>query len=158
MNKLRPVGMEDMKDLYEWNNHPLSRKNSFRSDPITWEEHERWFKERMADALTTIYIYYSGRKKIGSVRFEEKQKGVRISVMLNPDFIGNRLGAELIRLGTELFMQEKKPKQPVIAEVKLDNLPSKKAFLRAGFKEDHIDKDYIAYIYGKKARADEKTC
>jgi UDP-2,4-diacetamido-2,4,6-trideoxy-beta-L-altropyranose hydrolase len=147
MHTLRPVEMGDIKELFEWNNHPLSRKNSFRMHPISWEEHEKWFAERLADTLTTIYILCSDREKLGSVRFEEKEDGVRISIMLNPDYIGKRLGSELIRLGTEKYIREKKPVQPIIAEVKGDNLPSKKAFLRADFKEDHT-----VYIYNKETK------
>lgn len=147
MHTLRPVEIRDIKDLFEWNNHPLSRKNSFRSDSITWEEHKRWFAERMADARTTIYILCSDRDKVGSVRFEEKKNGVRISAMLNPNYIGKRLGSELIRLGTEKYIREKKPAQPIIAEIKGDNLASKRAFLRAGFKED-----YTVYIYDKEVK------
>jgi RimJ/RimL family protein N-acetyltransferase len=137
--------MEDIKDLFNWINNPLSRKNSFRSAPITWQEHEKWFSERLIDTATTIYILCSDKKeKLGSVRFEEKEGGIRISVMLNPDYIGKKLGSELIRFGMERYIQEKEPSQPIIAEIKGDNLPSKKAFLKAGFKEDHS-----IYIYDR---------
>jgi len=142
--------MDDMKDLFKWNNNPLARRNSFRSEPITWKEHERWFNEKLADRFTTIYIFCSETDKIGSVRFEEKQNGVRISVMLNPDYIGKRLGAEFIRKGIDKYIKEKKPNQPIIAEVKGDNLPSKRAFLRAGFMEDHV-----VYIYNKGIKINE---
>ena len=145
MNALRLATTEDMKDLFEWINHPLSRKNSFRSAPITWDEHEKWFAERLADSLTTIYILCSDKKgKLGSVRFEGKQDSIRISVMLNPDFIGKKLGSELICHGIERYIQEKQPVQPILAEIKGDNRPSKKAFLRAGFKED-----YSVYKYDR---------
>ena len=145
MNALRLVTTEDVEDLFNWINHPLSRKNSFRSTPITWDEHKKWFAERLADSLTTIYILCSDKKeKLGSVRFEEKKDSIRISVMLNPDFIGKKLGSELIRHGMERYIQEKQPVQPVLAEIKGDNLPSKKAFLRAGFKED-----YSVYKYDR---------
>ena len=147
MHTLRSVEVGDIKDLFEWNNHPLSRKNSLRSEPIAWEEHKRWFAERLADTLTTIYILCSDKEKLGAVRFEEKENGVRISVMLNPDYIGKRLGTELIRLGTEQYVKEKKPGRPIFAEVKSDNLPSKKAFLKAGFQEK-----LTIYIYDKEVK------
>jgi UDP-2,4-diacetamido-2,4,6-trideoxy-beta-L-altropyranose hydrolase len=150
MHALRPVEMGDIKDLFEWNNHPLSRKNSLRSESITWEEHKRWFAERLADTLTTIYILCSDREKLGAVRFEEKENGVRISVVLNPDHIGKRLGSELIRRGTEKYMREKKPTHPIIAEIKGENLPSKRAFLGAGFKED-----YTVYIFDTEVKPAE---
>jgi RimJ/RimL family protein N-acetyltransferase len=141
---MRPAEIDDIKDLFTWNNHPLARKNSFRSEPIAWDEHKKWFNERMADAKTTIYILCTNDEKLGSVRFEEKRKGIRISVMLNPDYIGKRLGAELIRKGIEKYVKEKKPDQPIIAEVKGDNVSSKKAFLKAGFTEDYVVYKYLS--------------
>lgn len=150
MKTLRRAMMGDMRDIFEWNNHPLSRKNSFRSDPISWDEHKRWFAERLADDLTTIYILCSDDNKLGSARFEENQRSIRISVMLNPDHFGKRLGSELIRLATEKYMQEKRPDKKIIAEVKGENLPSKKAFLKAGFEEE-----YTVYVYGKGRGTDE---
>lgn len=150
MKTLRRAIMGDMKDIFEWNNHPLSRKNSFRSEPISWDEHKRWFAERLADDLTAIYILCSDDNKLGSARFEEKQNSILISVMLNPDYFGKRLGSELIRLATEKYMKEKKPDKNIVAEVKGDNLSSKRAFLRAGFKEE-----YTVYTYSKGTGADE---
>lgn len=150
MKTLRRATMGDMRDIFEWNNHPLSRKNSFRSGPISWDEHERWFAERLGDDLTTIYILCSDDKKLGSARFEEKQSSIRISIMLNPDYFGKRLGSELIRLATEKYIHEKRPEKQIIAEVKGDNLPSKKSFLRAGFEEE-----YTVYVYGKGTGTDE---
>lgn len=132
---IRPVEGDDGADIFSWNNHPLSRRNSFRTEPITRDEHARWFAERLADPLTTIYILCKGQEKVGSVRFEEKEGAVRISVMLNPEYIGKRLGATLIRLGTERYVQEKRPKKPIVAEVKSENSASNKAFLKAGYSE-----------------------
>ncbi len=150
MKMVRRAVMDDIKDIFEWSNHPLSRKNSFRSEPIGWDEHRKWFAERLADHLTTIYILCSDENKLGSARFEEKKNGIRISVMLNPDYIGKRLGADLIRLATKRYIEEKNPGKHIIAEVKGDNMPSKKAFLRAGFKEA-----YTVYTYNRETGTDE---
>lgn len=69
--------------------------------------------------------------------------------MLNPDFLGKGLGSKVIILGTEIFIKEKKPAKPIIAEIKKDNIASVKAFQKAGFKENFttyvFDMDRILY-------------
>lgn len=150
MNVLRAIEREDINDLFEWRNHPLSRKNSFRPDPIPWEEHEKWFGERLADSRTTIYVLTSNQDKLGSVRFEESEEVIRISAMLNPCHMGKNVGSDLIERGTRKFIQENKPRKPIIAEIKADNRASHKAFSKAGFKEH-----YVVYIYDGKDESDE---
>lgn len=135
---LRTVEVEDITDLFEWRNNPEVRKNSFSSKPLSWEEHEKWFKAKAKDPGTTIYVAYNEGKKVGSIRFEEKGDAIKVSVMLNPDFFGKGFGAEVIRLGTNKFISEKRPAVPVIAEIKPDNIASRKAFQKAGFKERHV--------------------
>ena len=127
----------DIGDLFKWRNHPVIREYSFNKEPISRDQHERWFKEKSKDPNSQIYIACFKDDKIGIVRFDEKGDVIKVSVMLNPEFLGKGLGAEVIRLGTERFISEKKPCKPIIAEIKKDNIASIKAFQKAAFKESH---------------------
>lgn len=142
---LKDVREEDIDDLFKWRNHPDVRKNSFNTASILWDEHKKWFKAEIEDPNTTIYIACCNEQKIGSIRFEDRGEAIKVSVMLNPGFLGKGLGSEVIRLGTERFIKEKKPDKSVHAEIKKDNLASIKAFQKAGYKESHV-----AYIWEKK--------
>jgi len=139
---LRGVQANDMQDLFNWRNHPDIRKNFFNTKPISWDEHKRWFKEKIGDSKTTIYMAYCQAQKIGTVRFENKENAIKTSVLLSPDYIGKGLGAEIIRIGTDRFIKDKSPTKPIIAEIKKDNIQSIKAFQKAGFKES-----YVTYIF-----------
>ena len=92
--RLRHVKNEDINDLFKWRNHPDIRRNSFNTKPITWTEHENWFKKKSIDPNVKIYIAYYGINKIGSIRFEVKGDVIKINVMLNPDCLGKGFGAE----------------------------------------------------------------
>lgn len=127
----------DIGDLFKWRNHPVIRENSFNTEPISRDEHARWFKEKSKDPNSQIYIACFEDDKIGIVRFDENGDVIKVSVMLNPDFLGKGLSSEVIRLGTERFVSEKKPCKPVIAEIKKGNIASIKAFQKAAFKESH---------------------
>lgn len=81
---------------------------------------------------------YCRVNKIGSIRFESKENPIKTNVMLNLDYIGKGLGAEIIRIGTDRFIKEKSPAKPIIAEIKKENIKSTKAFQKAGFKESCV--------------------
>ena len=71
-------------------------------------EHEKWFKAKISDPNTTVYMACYKEQKIGSIRFEDRVSAIKVSVMLNPDFLGKGFGAKVIRLGTERFIKGKK--------------------------------------------------
>lgn len=136
--ELREFNSDDMEDLYKWRNHPIVRKNSFNTHIFSWDEHQKWFKQKRRSPNTTIYIFYSKSKKIGMIRFENEHKMISVSVMLNPKFIGQGLGVKLIRLGVKKFINKKKVKKGIVAEIKENNIAAQKAFQKSGFKINHL--------------------
>jgi RimJ/RimL family protein N-acetyltransferase len=135
---IRKLQSDDLYDLFEWRNHPEIRKSSFNSDPISIQEHEKWFKDKIQDQKTAIYIAFDKNNKIGTIRFEDKSEYIKVSVMLNPEYFGRGLGSSVIKLGTEKFIHEKNPVKVLMAEIKTDNMTSIKSFQKAGFEESHI--------------------
>ena len=136
--RIRNLEADDINDLFDWRNNPDVRKNSFNTNPISWDEHNKWFETMNKDLNTTNYIACWEGNKIGSIRFENKDIAIKVSVMLNPDFIGKGFGSKLIKVGTEKFINKKKINKPIIAEIKKDNIASIKVFQKAGFKESHV--------------------
>lgn len=139
---LRRLTERDSKDIWLWRNHPEVRKNFFNTEPVPWREHKKWFTSKIKDPETKIYIAMCGKHKIGVIRFEIENDVVRISINLNPDFLGKGLGSKVIRQGTEKFYKETKSKKPIIAEIKKDNIAIQKALDRAGysFREERGEK------------------
>lgn len=136
---------EDIYDLYHWRNHPKISHSSFNTKPIPWKKHEKWFKEKSKDSNVAIYIAYYGTIKIGTIRFEAERDFIRTNVMLSPEWQGKGFGTRVIQLGVKKFIRQKRTTKPLIAQIKIDNLASKKAFQKAGFRES-----YITYILNKK--------
>lgn len=132
----------DINDLFKWRNNPEIRKNFFDTAPVSRETHEKWFREKVNDIRSAIYMVYCRENKIGSVRFENKENAIKTSVLLSPDYIGKGLGAEIIRIGTDRFIKGNSPTKPIIAEIKKENVKSIKAFQKAGFKES-----YVTYVF-----------
>ena len=139
---LRKVEITDINDMFEWRNHPDIRKNFFNQEMVSRDEHEKWFMAKLNDPDITVYMAYHRKERIGSIRFESRDRVIKTSVMLNPDFLGKGLGPKVIKLGVERFIMEKNPDMQIIAEIKKDNVASIKAFEKAGFEEGSF-----AYIF-----------
>ena len=136
--KLRDVEDQDCQDIYDWRTHPLVCQNSFNSAAFSYADHEAWFQRKRQSPETTIYIAFCDDQKVGVVRFEDEKQSVNVSVMLNPQFIGQGLGGKLIELGVKRLKEQKQSQKPIIAEIKEDNFASIKAFEKAGFKKSHV--------------------
>lgn len=143
--ELREVNESDKVDLFRWRNHPDLMKYAFHPTPVSWEEHERWFAAKLNDPKTTLYIAYWEGQKIGTIRYDERDRGIFVSVTLGPDFLGKGFGSKLISSGTQQFLREKSPDKPILAEIRSDNIASIKAFQKAGFEEIHR-----TYIFREK--------
>jgi len=131
---LRDVTPEDCRDLWVWRNNPRVRKNSFNSQEVKFEEHQAWFQRVMGDKNVKIYIAeYDGGPKLGQIRFDQKDD-VLININLNPDFLGQGLGSQLIAASTALFLQQHSGIKTIKAMIIDENEVSKKAFQKAGYR------------------------
>jgi RimJ/RimL family protein N-acetyltransferase len=135
---IRKAGVEDALDILNWRNHPKIRENSFSSMSIKKVDHIEWFKEKIRNKNSYMYIYCNENDKIGVIRFDLKGKTAVVSIMLNPDFIGMGIGEVLIKEGTNFFLLDTKKQIVIKAEIKAANIASIKAFSNAGYKEERI--------------------
>ncbi len=136
---------DDSNYILNWRNDPAVRNNFFNSGHVSPEEHERWYKKRLHDPDTAIYIARVGNERIGVIRFEKHTGGVMVSANVAPHLIGKGFGSELIRLGTERYFAETKQESPVIAKIKAGNIASQKAFQKAGYKKKSSDNAKISF-------------
>lgn len=130
---VRRVTSSDAALLWAWRNDALVRQNSFSSEPIPWEDHQRWLADRLASERTVIYILEDADGPVAQVRYErraEAEAEVGISVAASARGRGyahvaltETLASACSALGVDR----------VVALVKADNVPSQRAFERAGF-------------------------
>ncbi|MFH1310754.1 MAG: bifunctional UDP-2,4-diacetamido-2,4,6-trideoxy-beta-L-altropyranose hydrolase/GNAT family N-acetyltransferase [Candidatus Omnitrophota bacterium] len=133
--EVRAANIRDCKDLYLWRNHPTARRWSFSTENIRYNDHKKWMQEIMKSEKIKIYILESpNNEKIGQVRFEEKSTTALISVNLNPEYYGKKLGSKVIQKATEKFFEEKLLISEVCAEMFEENVASVKAFQKAGYQ------------------------
>ena len=130
---LRSAGREDCRRLWEWRNELVTRESSFNTQYIPYEDHERWFSNKIQASDMRIFIILDAYgREVGYVRFNILAEQAEISVSVDSAQRGRGYGPAAIRLGSEQILAAGTVKH-VVAHVKSNNPASISAFRRAGF-------------------------
>jgi len=142
---IRFVEKEDEKDLLRWRNDPVTRMNSFNTDKILLKDHLAWFDKTIKNSDKNIFIGLNEKnEKIGMVRFDQEpaSKTVEINIVVAPEARGKGYGTELLIKSCEVYFNNYHYNH-IIAKIKKDNIPSIKAFTKAGFIQAESEGDYM---------------
>lgn len=123
----------DCKIFWDWANEPEARAASFRPEQISWEEHAKWFRSRLADPQAILYTGTEAGARVGEVRYQIQGKRATVSISLGAEFRGRGLGGKLMVLATEKMFQDSDV-DFIDAYVKPTNEPSLRLFEGAGFE------------------------
>ena len=131
--QIQLVKEEDCELLWKWVNDPETRNASFYSNPITWEQHCKWFAGKLNSSDCIIYLAIINKDKpLGQVRFDVKKNTAIISLSIAKEFRGMGIGSNIIQEAYVKFFTEKKI-QTIQALIKKENMSSINAFKKAGF-------------------------
>lgn len=130
----RPARPADCRRVFEWANDPETRQASFRSEPIPFAEHRRWYAESLSGDRRILRIAELEGTPVGLVRFDrdaEDSGTAEIGINIAPEHRGRRLAAPILAvarsdaaaLGFRLL----------VARIKSGNRRSVRAFERAQF-------------------------
>ncbi|MGB6385046.1 MAG: UDP-2,4-diacetamido-2,4,6-trideoxy-beta-L-altropyranose hydrolase, partial [Terriglobales bacterium] len=148
---LRLMSESDGRLLFEWADDPTARAASFHSAAISWEDHVRWFTERLQDSNSVIYIGENAAgKPVGLVRFKIHGDCAVLSVNVAPEFRGGGWGRELIAFSTRALVRASSVHR-IDAFVKPDNRASVRLFEVSGFRragmERVADQDALLFTW-----------
>ncbi len=149
--RLRLVREGDCRLLFEWAVDPVARVASFHSVAISWEDHARWFAERLQDPHSVIYIGENAAgEAVGLVRFQIKGDSAVLSVNVAPEFRGQGWGRELIAFSTRSLVRVRSVRR-IDALVKPGNQASVRLFETSGFRragsERVADQDALLFTW-----------
>lgn len=138
--ELRRVRPEDSRLLWEWANEPEVRAVSFWTAPITWEVHQKWFAEHVNSPNCLFYFATnSNNEPVGQIRYDISGATAVVSISLDKQMRRGGNGSALIRRGSEQCFADSSVNL-ICAFTKLENEPSVRAFLKAGFTDDGMIK------------------
>jgi UDP-2,4-diacetamido-2,4,6-trideoxy-beta-L-altropyranose hydrolase len=130
---LRKATINDLQLVFEWNNDPEVRRHSFYPEPILLEDHTIWYKAKLEDAASKIYIAEVVGKPAAQIRFDVKDDQAKISYLISKNYRGKGLGHTVLLKGITKLLAEDKSVNLVVGLVQKDNLASVRAFEKAGF-------------------------
>ena len=129
---LRPATAEDCRQVWRWRNDEQTRRASFDSAPIPLEAHERWFLDSLQSPNRKIYIVVAGDQPSGVARLDVNGGQATVSIHLAPECRGRGVGPRALdALGEVAFGPLGLAR--LVAEIKVDNAASLRAFIKAGF-------------------------
>lgn len=131
---LRPVTDEDAFRLYRWRRDPETvRWSGGRPHDIVWQEHADWLAVRIA--LPHLYIAEHADQPVGTLRLDRRDAGrwafietaaYEVSLVVDPSERGHGYATAILRAAPRL-------PEPLVGIVHQLNLPSRRAFERAGY-------------------------
>jgi RimJ/RimL family protein N-acetyltransferase len=148
---IRLVKENDIRFVYNLSNEPLVRENSYNSDKITFENHEKWFNNQLIKNKEVFYILEYDNKPYGQVRFTVKESFSIIGIAISSKNRGMGLATQSLILSTEKYFQ--KYNLPIYAYIKKTNMVSVNSFKKAGFvflKNETVEGvDSFVYVKNK---------
>lgn len=145
--RLRKARPADAEDIWELANDPAVRVQSFSTDPIAWQTHQRWFAARLGSPCCHYFLAVDADDNmVGQVRFDDATEMVVINVSVAGPWRSCGIGTALISSAVDRLFAQTRIRE-VHALIKCDNQPSIRAFEKAGF---HRAEDM--HIQGSAAR------
>lgn len=129
--KLVPATLKDSDFLLDLKNDRAVRKASFDQNKTSKTVHEAWFNKALRGHRQFIYILKETGMSVASGRLTIDGVFAEIHLAVPPIFRGCGYGPWLIKA---LIRRARSKGFIPIAQVKLENLASIKAFLRAGMR------------------------
>jgi RimJ/RimL family protein N-acetyltransferase len=145
--ELIPVTEEHCDLLFKWANDETVRKNAFNIRKISYEEHKKWFKNKIESPNTFIYICYINKEiPIGQIRIDIEDGIGIIDYSIDKEYRGQGYGTKLLEEIVKKLKNEDKGIIMLVGKVKMENIPSQRAFEKAGYRCDK-QKDFVEYYF-----------
>jgi RimJ/RimL family protein N-acetyltransferase len=120
---LRKARLADCERVYRWNFAPDVRAMSKSAANVSLADHTRWYANRIKSE-SPIWIITEEALPLGVVRIDDNG---RISIALDPLARGRGVGKRAIFSACQLWLA------PLLAEVLVSNVASRKCFEACGF-------------------------
>jgi RimJ/RimL family protein N-acetyltransferase len=149
----RKANENDMMLYFNWTNDASVRENSYQSEPISMDNHQNWFYNKIKEenCFMTVFENHIG-SPIGQVRIQKQDENTAvIGVSNDVNHRGKGYASKMIQIATAEFLK-KNPQICISAYIKIENKASEKAFEKAGYELDVVlEYDGIpSYHYIKK--------
>jgi UDP-2,4-diacetamido-2,4,6-trideoxy-beta-L-altropyranose hydrolase len=131
---IRKALAQDSKIYFDWANDPTTRKNSINKQSIKWEDHERWFSQKLLDKNTHLFLFSIRDNLFGQIRFDKIQDYWLISFSVDKNYRGEGLAEIMVHKGIAEFRKTLNGRFILKAQVWDQNVASSRIFKNLNFK------------------------
>ena len=133
MVTLRAANSDDCELLFHWVNHSDSLKGKEKTKgPISLEDHTAWFSRLLDDSAYHLWIIEDRGQAIGQLRLSPQSGDLEVDIYVDAAHRKKNLAVTALALAVQ-EISSIYPERALIAQVKEDNLASRRLFERAGF-------------------------
>jgi len=130
---LKTASQSDIKQVYEWQILPETRKYALTQDSPSWEEHQTWMKRKLV--ATSDYFYMiellCSAEKIGVVRLDKKtDERYLISIYIDPRYFGKGYAKQALT-----YIDELHPDISIHATVLTENIAFQRLFTASNYHQ-----------------------
>lgn len=151
---IRKATIHDIHDIFTVSNDPIVRQSSFSTQPITFAEHQMWFKEILHNPSVLFYVLHDTDTSefVAQIRYKKiDTTSCDISISIATQYRGKHVASQCLSM-TEQALKKEWSMQKIIAEVKEENHSSNNFFIKNNF---HLKKKYnknncSVFVYEKK--------
>jgi RimJ/RimL family protein N-acetyltransferase len=145
MTHLRIATMNDADDLFAWRNDAETLAWSRSTEPVARDDHQRWmeFNVQYGYPAHMVMIAENDLGSLGVVRFDaDRSDGMvyKTSITIAPKHRGQGHSLEILSQACA-YMHE----SILDAEIRRDNLRSRKIFAQCGFELAEVSSDFVHY-------------
>jgi RimJ/RimL family protein N-acetyltransferase len=141
----RPVNLGDSKEILLWRNDRVSRENFKNQHIVSQKEHQVWLEKKLNSSSSSLIMFGRDEIKIGIVRLDIEQEYIDVSINLNPNERGKKLGKKMLK-ASERYLNKSLKEKKLRAEILKMNILSQKVFERAGYKLESTKSNILIYI------------
>jgi RimJ/RimL family protein N-acetyltransferase len=143
---MRPATVHDGDRLFAWRNDPVTQAASRSTAPVAREDHDRWMQFNVINGYPQHLVMMADTDvgSVGVVRFDSVREDVMafdVSITLAPKYRGTGLALDVLREACG-YMQD----FTINAEIRKENLASRKLFERCGFEETSRSSGFLNYV------------
>lgn len=145
MIDLRPANFRDADNLFAWRNDPVTLACSRSTAVIPREDHDRWMQFNVMQGYPEHIVLMAETEhgSVGVVRFDAERgdtMSFKASITMAPKHRGEGLARDILAEACG-YMQE----YTINAEIRRDNVASRRIFERCGFEQIGSDHGFLNY-------------
>lgn len=144
---IRLAAPADAEAIWRIRNNPSMRPNFHHQEEIKLEQHEKWFQDKyFKQQENRCFVLDMAGTAAGYCRFDLKEDGYLISIVLAPEYQNQGWGNKLLNEA----MKALKTGMEIKAEVKKSNDKSARFFEKNGFEICGQDEEVLYYKHKTK--------